>query len=60
MYWVAPSEKDAANSTLEVRLWAASQFCANNPAQYSAPVLGFVFLRFAEVRFPLTPSVRLP
>jgi type I restriction enzyme M protein len=55
MHWAAPSEKDAANTTLEDRLWAAAdQLRANsglNAAQYSAPVLGLIFLRFAEVRF---------
>jgi type I restriction enzyme M protein len=55
MHWVAPSEKDAANTTLEDRLWAAAdQLRANsglNAAQYSAPVLGLIFLLFAEVRF---------
>jgi type I restriction enzyme M protein len=55
MHWVAPSEKNAANTTLEDRLWAAAdQLRANsglNAAQYSAPVLGLIFLRFAEVRF---------
>lgn len=55
MHWVAPSEKDAANTMLEDRLWAAAdQLRANsglNAAQYSAPVLGLIFLRFAEVRF---------
>ncbi|HJX10499.1 MAG TPA: class I SAM-dependent DNA methyltransferase, partial [Candidatus Binatia bacterium] len=55
MHWVAPFEKDAANTTLEDRLWAAAdQLRANsglNAAQYSAPVLGLIFLRFAEVRF---------
>ena len=55
MQWVAPSEKDAATSALETRLWeAADQFRANSglsAAQYSQPVLGLIFLRFAEVRF---------
>ncbi len=55
MQWIAPSEKDAANNTLEKRLWeAADQLRANsglNPQQYSGPVLGLIFLRFAEVRF---------
>lgn len=55
MHWIAPSEKDAANDTLEKRLWAAAdQFRANSglsAAQYSQPVLGLIFLRFAEVRF---------
>jgi len=55
MQWVAPSEKDSATDTLEKRLWdAADQFRANSglsAAQYSQPVLGLIFLRFAEVRF---------
>ena len=55
MHWTAPSEKDIANDTLEIRLWAAAdQFRANSglsAAQYSQPVLGLIFLRFAEVRF---------
>src|SRR5205807_9817356 len=55
MRWVAPSEKDTATKTLEKRLWAAAdQFRANSglkSQEYSAPVLGLIFLRFAEVRF---------
>jgi len=55
MQWIAPSEKDVATDTLEKRLWAAAdQFRANSglsAAQYSQPVLGLIFLRFAEVRF---------
>ena len=55
MRWVAPSEKDTANQTLEKRLWeAADQFRANSglkAGQYSTPVLGLIFLRFAEARF---------
>jgi type I restriction enzyme M protein len=55
MQWIVPSEKDAAQDTLEKRLWdAADQFRANSgltSAQYSAPVLGLIFLRFAESRF---------
>jgi hypothetical protein len=43
MCWVAPSEKDTANQTLEKRLWAAAdQFRANSElkaGQYSTPVL---------------------
>ncbi len=54
MQWIGPSEKDTANSTLEKRLWdAADQFRTNSgltAAQYSQPVLGLIFLRFAEVR----------
>ena len=55
MHWIAPSEKDTANAALEKRLWdAADQFRANSglkSQEYSAPVLGLIFLRFAEVRF---------
>jgi type I restriction enzyme M protein len=55
MQWIAPSEKDTATNTLEKRLWeAADQLRANSgltAAQYSTPVLGLIFLRFAEARF---------
>ncbi len=55
MKWIAPSEKDADNAALEKRLWAAAdQLRANSELksqEYSAPVLGLIFLRFAEVRF---------
>src|SRR5438552_18372765 len=55
MQWIAPSEKDVATDTLKKRLWAAAdQLRANSgltSAQYSQPVLGLIFLRFAEVRF---------
>src|SRR3954453_19370671 len=55
MKWIPPSEKDTANSTLEKRLWdAADQFRANSglkAQEYSGPILGLIFLRFADVRF---------
>ena len=55
MQWVAPSAKDTATETLEKSLWdAADQLRANSglsSQQYSRPVLGLIFLRFAEVRF---------
>lgn len=55
MLWVAPSEKDANTATLEKNLWeAADQFRANSglkAQEYSGPLLGLIFLRFAEVRF---------
>jgi type I restriction enzyme M protein len=55
MLWVAPSEKDTATATLETRLWdAADQFRANSglkAQEYSGPILGLIFLRFADVRF---------
>ena len=55
MIWIAPSEKDTATDTLEKRLWdAADQFRANSglkAQECSGPILGLIFLRFAEVRF---------
>ena len=55
MLWIAPSEKDSANTALEKSLWdTADQFRANSglkPQEYSGPILGLIFLRFAEVRF---------
>lgn len=61
MQWIAPSEKDAGSETLESRLWAAAdQLRANSgltSAQYSPPVLGLIFLRFAEVRFSARRAV---
>jgi type I restriction enzyme M protein len=53
--WIAPAEKDSATSSLEKNLWgAADQFRANSglkAQEYSGPILGLIFLRFAEVRF---------
>src|SRR5690348_4403821 len=55
MHWIAPSEKDNNTAALEKRLWdAADQFRANSglkAQEYSSPILGLIFLRFAEVRF---------
>jgi type I restriction enzyme M protein len=55
MQWIAPSDKDTAATTLEKRLWdSADQFRANSglkAQEYSGPILGLIFLRFAEVRF---------
>jgi type I restriction enzyme M protein len=55
MLWTAPAEKDTDNAALEKRLWdAADQFRANSglkSQEYSPPVLGLIFLRFAEARF---------
>jgi len=60
MIWMAPTEKDTDNAALEKRLWdAADQFRANSglkSQEYSGgrlqgPVLGFIVLRFTEVRF---------
>jgi type I restriction enzyme M protein len=57
MKWIAPSEKDTAAATLEKNLWdAADQFRANSglkAQEYSGPILGLIFLRFAEVRFAI-------
>ena len=64
MLWISPSEKDIASDALEKRLWnAADQFRANSgltAAQYSAPVLGLIFLLFAETRFAQRRAVLLP
>jgi type I restriction enzyme M protein len=61
MQWIAPSEKDTASASLEKRLWdSADQFRANSglkPQEYSGPILGIIFLRFAEVRFSLRRAV---
>lgn len=55
MQWIAPAEKDPNNAALEKRLWdAANQLWAGaglKQSEYSEPVLGLIFLRFAEVRF---------
>jgi type I restriction enzyme M protein len=55
MHWIAPTERDTDSSALEKRLWdAADQFRANSglkAQEYSGPILGLIFLRFAEVRF---------
>lgn len=55
MIWIAPTEKDTATDTLEKRLWsAANQLWAGaglKQSDYSEPILGLIFLRFAEVRF---------
>ena len=55
MKWTEPPEKDSALKQLEDRLWdAADQLRANSnltAAQYSQPVLGLIFLRFADTRF---------
>jgi type I restriction enzyme M protein len=55
MHWIAPSSKDTGTATLEKRLWAAADELRANSGlkagQYSQPVLGLIFLRFADVRF---------
>src|SRR4029450_4753198 len=55
MHWIEPTEKDTASTALEKRLWdAADQLRANSglkSQEYSGPILGLIFLRFAEVRF---------
>ena len=64
MLWISPAEKDLGNDALEKRLWnAADQFRANSgltAAQYSAPVLGLIFLLFAETRFAQRRAALLP
>src|ERR1700749_3959292 len=55
MRWLAPAEEKEASQSLENRLWAAAdQLRANSgltAQQYSQPVLGLIFLRFADARF---------
>jgi len=55
VHWIAPSEKDLASSALEKRLWdAADHFRANSglkAQEYSGPILGLIFLRFAGLKF---------
>jgi type I restriction enzyme M protein len=55
MKWIAPPQKDSATVVLEKRLWdTADQLRANSgltSAQYAAPILGLIFLRFAEASF---------
>ncbi len=57
MRWIASPEKDTATATvtLEKRLRdAADHFRANSglkAQEYSGPLLGLIFLCFAEVRF---------
>jgi type I restriction enzyme M protein len=55
MHWIAPTSKDAAATDLEQRLSdAADELRANSglkSSEYSQPVLGLIFLRFADVRF---------
>ncbi len=55
MRWIASPHKDDGTATLEERLWAAAdQLRANSgltSQQYSQPVLGLIFLRFADARF---------
>lgn len=43
MRWVAPSEKDTANQTLQKRLWAAADQFRKNSGPYSTLVPGLIF-----------------
>jgi type I restriction enzyme M protein len=55
MRWIAPASKDTATATLEKQLWAAADELRANSgltaAQYNQPVLGLIFLRFADAKF---------
>ena len=55
MKWIALSAKDATSASFEKNLWnAADQFRANSglkAQEYAAPILGLIFLRFADSRF---------
>jgi type I restriction-modification system DNA methylase subunit len=53
--WVAPPERVLGKAAMEKNLWeAADQFRANSglkAQEYSGPILGLIFLRFADARF---------
>ena len=53
--WVAPPERELGKAAMEKSLWeAADQFRANSglkAQEYSGPILGLIFLRFADARF---------
>jgi hypothetical protein len=53
--WVAPPERDLGKAAMEKNLWeAADQFRANSglkAQEYSGPILGLIFLRFADAGF---------
>lgn len=55
MRWIAPTAKDEGTVTLEKRLWDAADGLRANSGlkgtQYSEPVLGLIFLRFADAKF---------
>lgn len=55
MRWIAPTEKDAETTALEKHLWDAADHLRANSGltsqQYAMPILGLIFLRFAEARF---------
>jgi len=55
MRWIAPASKDTATAALEKRLWAAADELRANgdlkASEYSQPVLGLIFLRFADAKF---------
>lgn len=61
MIWIAPSENDAAPTASEMRLGgAAHQFAAKSclkSQEFSVPVLGLVFLRFAAQRAKLLAAI---
>ena len=64
MHWIAPSEKDAVTETLGKRLWdSTDQLRANSglkAQEYSDPILGIIFLRFAEIRFTARAKLESP
>ena len=53
--WIAPALKDEATQTLEKQLWsAADELRANTDfksSEYAQPVLGLIFLKFADAKF---------
>ena len=63
MHWIAPTEKDAASTSLEKRLWdAADQFRANSglkAQEYSGPIQGLISCQLLTQRPPSIPKSRL-
>ena len=68
MIWIAPSEEDAITDTLEKRLWDAAEQAvpapmsgrksqADSGGRPPGPVLGLIFLRFAERTAPLSDGI---
>jgi type I restriction enzyme M protein len=54
MRWIASSEKHASEASYESRLWQCVEHLRSNSdlkaAEYFQPVLGLIFLRFAEIQ----------
>jgi hypothetical protein len=55
MYWLAPTEKDIGNRSVEKHLWATADelraYRGLRSPRYSLPGLGLIFLCLAETSF---------